>query len=279
MGFQSESSQGPATSPAQGVNLKFLRALVKEYRIREDESSAEVCERVIRAETLQQRCCWIDAMCKGFDEASGIPYVGTQTVFVSHAWSARFWALQLTLTAYEAKHGPNHYYYIDLFALNQRLDTAISTVNTVLVAIDEWDRPLPLGRIWCLFEMWQGIELGCHVQMGFSREAAVRFAKAVDSLEAQIERVAEQVDVSCASSTVPSDLQLILSYIDASTVGGRDAFNQKLRSKLMAYLVDSALGIEICEEAATARSKIRGHRRFNAYLPVPLRDTFCVESF
>merc|ERR1712137_212717 len=129
----------------------------EEYQIKDTETSLRICERVIQVETREEGVSWFEAMEEGWDEASGDPWTGKQTVFVSHAWCASFKELLNTLTAFEVVHGAGQYFFIDLFSLNQHdvaalklqtpemkakiadqlldsLDAALVMADTVLVA-------------------------------------------------------------------------------------------------------------------------------------------------
>jgi len=120
------------------------------------------------------------------------------------------------------------------------LDRSIQTAEFVLVAVDSWQDPAPLGRIWCLYEIWRSMVLGKTVSMGFPREAAVAFVEAVRALEVDVDQlVEEKADMRKAQATVQDDLCMIQGRVEETI--GMDAFNAEIREKLMAHLVHSSM--------------------------------------
>lgn len=289
-----DSSAPPSEKHQRGVSLAFLETFLGEFGIGADEATYEVCNRVVREHTREHQCCYQAMLRDGVDQASGAAWAATQTVFVSHSWGCKFRRIVETIRNFERMHGGGrggrpHYYYLDVLCINQHdlaeltskgevagrrrtastdaiaaalletLDRSIETAETVLVAIDRWDEPAPLSRIWCLFEIWRATHaLDTPVRMGFPRDEAVRFAEAVYNLEADVDTLINRnVDVHQARATVERDLQMIQMKIEDSV--GLDGFNRTLRTKLMAHFVRSV---------ADARSeKLLSHRAKSAVRP------------
>jgi len=208
-------------------------------------------------------------------DASGRPWRGKQNVFLSHSWGCPFMHLLQTIEAFEDdREGKSFYYYIDLFSLNQHnltesegrtllydaeaaadkaekeavaavlletLDRAVQTAECCLVAIDSYDRPAPLTRIWCLYEIWRASSVFAKpTVMGYPLEEARRFKMAVKKLEVDIdELVNTRVDVRNAGATVRDDLAMIHAKIEADI--GLDTFNSTVRTKLTAHLVHCSI--------------------------------------
>jgi len=251
------------------VSLTFLLQFAREFSVKAEEKTFEVCQRLIVPHTARHECCYFSMLKAGVDEGTESPWAAKQTIFVSHSWGCTFWSLLKTLANYEEEFGPQ-YYYVDLFGLNQHdlakimvadadaqaakakellatLDNAIKTANSILVAIDQWDSPAPLARIWCLYELWRGCELQKPIKAGFPHAAAVRFAKAVRDLEADVDHIVlDKVDVRRAQATKEEDLKMIQTNIE--TTVGQDTFNNMLRDKLMAHFVHCAIHTRITDE-------------------------------
>ncbi len=247
-----------------GVSLDFLRAFVREFNVSPDEPSGKVCERLIKEHTKEHRCSYF-ALIANVGSTCGKPWTGKHTVFVSHSWGTSFWSLLCTIEAFEAT-CPNeeHYYYIDLFGLNQHnladiqqgdpdmgppdaeaiaarllgiLDQALNMSQGILVAMNSYDNPAPFQRIWCLYEMWRASSTFVKpIWVGFPVMQAKRFKREVMNLRVDIEEfVNTTVDVRTATATKQADLDMIQRQIEADI--GADAFNSLVRTTLMAYLV------------------------------------------
>ena len=258
----------------RGVSLEFLKAFTQEYKVSKSEKTWEVCNRLNKPHCARLKCAYFSMLKAGRFPGSNRPWTGIQNVFVSHTWGCSFRRLVATLEHFEASQSQpgteteaDFFYYIDIFCLNQHefdepnaklpsfdipqggtfeefmlstLDSSIQKASSVLVAVDQFDDPLPLGRIWCLYEMWRAIELGTHIRMGFLESEATLFAKAVQSDEVDVEKIAKtKVDVAKATVTMARDLSLIREKIRTSI--GEESFNTTLRTKLMAHLVYCAI--------------------------------------
>ena len=113
----------------------------------------------------ERRCAFADLL--GGDPA----LVGEATVFLSHAWAMRFEALVSCVREADRdlrarKAGSTPYFWIDLvvndqfaapsrpFAWWQTVFRAnVERIGHTVVAL-EWERPIPLQRVWCLWEIF-----------------------------------------------------------------------------------------------------------------------------
>ena len=102
------------------MSRAFLERFVAEFGVRSDEPTYKVCDRLVKVHTKEHRCCYF-ALLAGACEEDGTPWSGQQNVFVSHSWGCPFLTLLATLREHERKHQREgvHYYYVDLFGLNQ----------------------------------------------------------------------------------------------------------------------------------------------------------------
>ena len=120
--------------------------------------------------TGARRCAYSDLL--GGDRE----LVGEATVFLSHAWAKRFATLVACVreadAALRAPGHPRHipgatpYFWVDV-AVNDQFRApsrpftwwqtvfreSVERIGHTVVAL-EWERPLPLGRVWCLWEMF-----------------------------------------------------------------------------------------------------------------------------
>ena len=313
----------------RGVSLDFLLQFVREFGVSKDMMTWQVCDTIIKPHTEKHRCCYFD-MLQNATGAQGLPWASKQTVFLPHSWGKTFVSLVETAKEHDRVDGVKHYYYIDLFGLNQHdlaeigaattattadelsvpvplgtqtrtqnrrpsvsdagsfcalpgttaakatagpaamavgdktstptcdgqtsdggakediaahlletLDMCIATADTTLVAIDTWKDPAPLSRIWCLYQMWRTMHFGRRLVMGFSREAAVDFVKAVRSMEVDVDDLVEKsADIRKAQATVEADLIMITKKVAVEL--GIDKFNEEVREKLLAHFAHTA---------------------------------------
>lgn len=88
--------------------------------------------------------------------------------------------------------------------------------------LDQASNPLPLTRIWCLFEYYHSIRLNIQLQLFFPLSEAATL---------DVEKLAGyNVDVRSSNAKVLSDKDRILADVEATI--GIDGFNEALR-KLM----------------------------------------------
>jgi hypothetical protein len=108
----------------RGVSLEFLRQFVAEFEIDENEKTWQVCSRLNKPHTEKLRCCYYGLLAAGKDRY-GEPWASKQNIFVSHSWGCNFRHMVATLENFEENEndsgicGSTHYFYIDIFALNQ----------------------------------------------------------------------------------------------------------------------------------------------------------------
>jgi len=248
-----------------GISYQFLQQFIAEFGVSEDEPSWQVCKRLIMVHTILRHECYYRMLQGGRDLETDRPWAGKPTVFVSHAWSTPFVNLSYTIKQFQVAHGSEHFYYIDLFGLNQHelaaaqcdsfaiasklsdklvrtLEASVMLTDHLLVALNSWDNPAPLLRIWCLYEIWcAAIKFDKPIVMGFPSFEAVRFATAVkEQMEMGVEHVvAMTVDIAKASATNASDVSLIRQQIQKTI--DLDDFNHILRAKVTAHLVHCAI--------------------------------------
>lgn len=160
------SVQGRELLGPVGVSGAFLRTFArKAFAGWEDMTTAEVCQKVVQPETSARKCAFIDLVGAQETDDEGRPLVGRATVFVSHAWGCPFKTTLVTMLEHAAEH-PDAYFWFDLI-LNNQHDTAarpqewwtttfrtqIESIGSLLLVLPTWDRPAPLTRAWCLYEL------------------------------------------------------------------------------------------------------------------------------
>ena len=174
--------------------------------LRTEEVSALAAERV----TAARRCAYVDLL----RPDDGAALVGDATDFVSHAWAMPFAALLETLEDVERSErarapARTPFFWIDLLVNNQHaavsrsfewwqtvfLDNVRRIGHTVVVL--EWQTPLPLSRVWCIWEMYcsvSGRADDCVVDSGAAPLFELRFPPSgVASFHALLQRKPEDL--------------------------------------------------------------------------------------
>jgi hypothetical protein len=160
----------------------------------------------------------------GRRDTSHEPFVGAATKFLSHAWNCPFSLLEegakesSMLSFYTEHYGQWPFYWCDVFIKNQHYQApsdeeflrAIGDVNGTIGVLNTLVDPIPLTRIWCLFEYFQSVRL----------EKTVRFyVPLVRSRKSSgggggSELTLKAVDIRESSATVMQDKERILGEIE-----------------------------------------------------------------
>jgi hypothetical protein len=69
----------------RGVSLAFLQQFCNEFNISEEFQTWEVCKLLNKPHTERHKCCYFSMLLSG-RSLKGEPWIGKQTVFVSHTW-------------------------------------------------------------------------------------------------------------------------------------------------------------------------------------------------
>ena len=95
-----------------------------------------------------------------------------------------------------------------------------------------WEKPAPLYRIWCLFEIFHSMKGNLEIEMQLSTkdEREFRVALQKDGM-ARIEESLRGIDVSTAESSVNKDRTMILDSIKQEI--SLDDFNTFVRTGLL----------------------------------------------
>eukprot|EP00047_Mylnosiga_fluctuans_P010598 m.17122 g.17122 ORF g.17122 m.17122 type:complete len:737 (-) comp3210_c0_seq1:123-2333(-) len=124
---------------------------------------------------------------------------------------------------------------------------SIATIGTVLLVMTPWDKPIPVTRAWCLFEMYSTMVTEAQMHVMIPGSQLVPFAEAVAADSDSVIGALATIDASRAKSFKPSDREMIFKVIEAEI--GFDKLNQSVKAKLREWYIDSLLEIvEIFEK-------------------------------
>ena len=197
--------------------------------------------------------------------------VGTPTVFVSHAWQFSFASVIAALRTFVAelpKGSPQPFFWVDVLCVDEHTTQtaplewwrttfreAIGNIGRTLMVLSPWEKPLPLTRAWCLWELYCTVASGAHFEVCLGPMERDRFDAAVMSSASAVLDAFGGIDVARASATNPSDLAMILEAA-ATADGGLHALNGVAITALRRWVVGRVRAL-VCNRIATQHANSR----------------------
>lgn len=280
--------------------LDLLKSDLRKRRKRPFLSTRDVHRMIIKPETDERYCRYIELPGWGDRACRGMPFVGHACSFVSHSWDSPWEELVAALCEHAEEH-PDHYYWVDIFAVIQHWHTppdkvgtpghmatpcvtdcpgcmaaaedmpdwakmqstshsggfgqVLSSCSHVLVCMEPWHNPRPPTRVWCLYEMYKGLEVeGGRAEVVLSRLQQQAMQVALSDNFAKFESLILGLDARDAEVTHPSDKDNIFGLIRSSE-GSFHALNDAIRMALFSWLVDA--GRSLLERVNPASRPLR----------------------
>jgi len=194
-----------------------------------------------------------------FIEKESDETLGKVNVFVSHTWAYDFKKLVDSIRQWEKNwekvNGKRHetfYYFVDYFAVNQhnqegdlgKLQEVVKNSKVTCLVLDPWDKPLPLLRCWCIYEIAK-TELfpSTRLNVAFPPDQVKSFKKNFFDEKGEkvrtISRIIEVVDSEKARASYEPDEIMIKEDIK-SKLGGFQKVNQLCIRILRKWLIEQA---------------------------------------
>ena len=217
---------------------------------------------MIKPNTQDRQCVYIDLYVDDTGAPTSPGLLGTPIAFVSHWWGYRIRDLVAMIRAHDdarvAAGAARGAYFFDMFVLNQHqltkncttdlekreqliqgLRRSLLACGTLLLCCTAgpegvgWEQPAPLGRVWCLFEVFVAVTEGVAVVVRLESKDMVDFQHALnmDGM-ARVSRALAALDARDASASVSSDKDMVLD--DIQTTVGFDEFNRQVREGMLA---------------------------------------------
>ena len=201
------------------------------------------------------------------DAASGGPArVGTATAFFSHPWKMRAREFfEVCVTAF----GAEDFVWIDLYMHNQfsgtlgseywidRFAGLVERIGKVVAVLTPWHDPIPLKRMWCLFELvcaMQGKGKGVTLELVLSEGERTSLIAAVRGDFTAVRKMLVDVSIGKAEATVPQDKDLIWAQV--MKLPNQDhGCNVELKILLRAWVFETLRQAVVDEEARSAASE------------------------
>ena len=178
--------------------------------------------------------------------------------FISHAWrqtfsvSDRDWRgcfVQAVVEKVPEDERATTFFWMDIFSVNQHLKSpygdggllafafdplrnSMMDCDRVLLFLEVFDDPAPLGRVWCLDELRNALLLGKPVEIIMPPQAVKSLNSRVQrdkttgksSVIDDIDRVVDRIDVNHASASFSGDRETVLNQVE--TTIGTSALNR-----------------------------------------------------
>ena len=183
--------------------------------------------------------CYCELLAEGGGAAA--EFVGRPTVFLSHAWRFRFADVVAAAEAFAAKKAAageteEVFFWFDIFSIDQHkagnwpvewwfttFKEAIRMIGQTVMVLAPWNDPIPLGRAWCLWEMFCSIDTGTAFEICLGQRERAAFEAALLQDDAAVPGAFAQIDVATAECSNPAVKGKILAAVERS--GGCETLN------------------------------------------------------
>ena len=128
----------------------------------------------------------------------------------------------------------------------------------VLMCLHPWNQPVPLRRMWCLFELFTAVNNGVELTMCFGEEDASALYTAIANGYFDAEDAVGEIDAANAGASVASDKDMIMRLIEEQV--GLDRFNNEMREYLLKAFKATVTGVLARHHSGNAGSGAGGGR-------------------
>ena len=129
----------------------------------------------------------------------------------------------------------------------------------VLMCLHPWNQPVPLRRMWCLFELFTAVSNGVELTMCFGEEDASALYTAIANGYFDAEDAVGEIDAANAGASLASDKDMIMRLIDEQV--GLDRFNSEMREYLLKAFKATVTGVLARHHGGNAGGRGGGGRR------------------
>ena len=225
--------------PTDGVALWSVREFMGQHSIA-GFSTSKVCGNVVKPATRSRACAYVELL-RGRRNAAGVAAVARATVFLSHAWGNSFEDMIDAAETHLAGEAGTAYVWIDIFTVNQHNQTcsqwgcacgslrqlpaqewwsgafkdAIVSFKRMLIVMEPWNKPAPLTRAWCLWELLCAVEGAAQIDVVLSPREEAAFKEALEDDFDSIIASLSNVDARKADAFKHEDLAMIRGAVEA----------------------------------------------------------------
>ena len=196
------------------------------------------------------------------------PVVGRATAFLSHSYDGDFLDAVDAVTAWEAeadKAGGPHYFYFDLFVVNQHQQSSVVDFETLrtefgrgvegtgafLFLLDH-AAPRSLTRSWCVFEAATALSCGTSFDVVMPPAKRASLSEALIRDHEALWASLAAVDVAAARAREPADARNIARMIEEE-MGGFGRINTLVSGAMRAWMLRAGRAVLAAIEPPAAR--------------------------
>ena len=163
----------------QGLHITAIRKFIRDHpEVKSDSlTTGDINTTIVKPETAGTGSPYLYKYINTCDEVSGVSYTAPATVFVSHAWRYNFYEVVVDVMEQFATEHPNAYFWFDLFTNDQndmtskdfawfchKFRSSIRKIGHLLLALSPWNKPIPITRSWCLYEIHSALQDSANVK-------------------------------------------------------------------------------------------------------------------
>ena len=237
-----------------------------EGKIQIGDTTTDVCENIIKPETINTTLSYASFISNQINQVTVVeenqtidksqPF-GTATHFVSHAWKYGFYDLVAALEIFynslstEEKLSGKTFFWIDMFVVNQHYAPfrphhwwvttfveAIRDFGKVILVFHPFLQPIPLTRVWCLWEIFTAISTGAEIEFAMPTAQWTEFRFSLRKNYSEVLDTLRSLDARNAEAFNPLDKASIFEAIDKNV--GFDELNKNVRNRIAGILLCGA---------------------------------------
>ena len=240
------------------MHINAMRAFINDHPIVIDEqlTTSGINRKNFKPETEGTSKLYIDTLANTNDPQTGIPYVSAATVFVSHAWTYRFYDVVVKCMEQYTVTNPNAYFWFDLFTNDQNsvankdfewfsstFGNGVREIGQVLLVLSPWNDPIPITRSWCLFEIHNALEESMvNLSIDIPDTEVVELREGVIKSSDSIIQILTDIQAEKATATSAADKEMIFQVIRESS-DGFPRVNQEVKKELRSWYIDKLKGL------------------------------------
>lgn len=220
------ASINPPKTFFRGVSLEFLKHILRRGNIYGRANGISLKKLLTLRETNTRRCSLAELYKDQIDHNSKLPVIGKVRFFISHSWAYKFSSLVEAIERFE-QGKPDRagaYYFIDYFAVNQwkpnedlnSLANVIQRSEAVVLVMSPLDKPIPMTRCWCLWELFISIKrnIPIHVTLPDDQHSLLKLLLVTSSKPCEQSQF--QVESNSSKASEKSDEDMIKTAIKQS---------------------------------------------------------------
>lgn len=174
--------------------------------------------------------------------------------FVSHAWRYNFLIFLAALSNWTLQTGVDQdmtYFWVDAFIVNQhaandfpmewwstRFAQAVSDIGSTILISVPWQDPLPLKRVWVIWEIFCSHQMGARFDIAMPEEAMSDFRKALINSFDTVQTALSKVDVGLSTAYHKTHQDMVHSAIEQTI--GFTKLNEMVSLRMNRWLIEAA---------------------------------------